>query len=212
MNTKIIVVGVGALGSHVVQFLRNQDSSIRIVDFDRVEQRNVGSQFHGKPNVGKAKVASLQQTMNFLFGRKIETTPHKLTADNVGVLLKGSDLIIDCLDNALGRRLIQQYVRAAPVAIDMKVDTATGKGVGKSVMLPCLHGALDANGSFGRVVWDSNFVPDEEGAPGAATCENGEHLPFIAIVAAHIAYAAQLFLKDGRQVGFEISPGGAIRT
>jgi molybdopterin/thiamine biosynthesis adenylyltransferase len=188
----LTVVGVGALGSHVVQALRNADATLKVIDFDRVEQRNVASQFHGKPNVGKAKVASLQQTMNFLFGRKVETIPHKLTSDNDDQLLSKADLLIDCLDNGAARKLVQGFARRSHT--------------------PCLHGALDANGSFGRVVWDENFVIDEEGAAGAATCEDGVHLPFITVVAANIAYAAQQFFKDGRRIGFEISPGGAIRT
>jgi molybdopterin/thiamine biosynthesis adenylyltransferase len=195
----IIVVGVGALGSHVVQALRNVEATLRVIDFDRVEQRNVASQFHGKPHVGKAKVASLQQTMNFLFGRKIEVVPHKLVQDNVKELLGKADLVIDCLDNAVARLDIQMFIR-----------NFAERGYSKSI--PCLHGALDANGSFGRVVWDENFTIDSETGLGTATCEDGAHLPFIAVTASYLAYAAQRFLRDGRQIGFEISPGGAIRT
>lgn len=77
----IVVVGVGALGSHVVQALRNVEATLRVIDFDRVEQRNVASQFHGKPNVGKLKVQSLQQSMKFLFGRDIGIVSHKLVTE-----------------------------------------------------------------------------------------------------------------------------------
>jgi molybdopterin/thiamine biosynthesis adenylyltransferase len=188
----VVVVGVGALGSHVVQALRNVDATIRVIDFDRVEQKNVASQFHGKPNVGKAKVASLQQTMQFLFGTKIETVPHKLVADNVKELLGKADLVLDCLDNGASRRLVQKFVRETKIA--------------------CLHGALDSQGSFGRIVWDERFKIDDESSGGAATCEDGAFLPFITVVAAHLAYSAQRFLKDGRKVGFEVSPGGSIST
>jgi molybdopterin/thiamine biosynthesis adenylyltransferase len=188
----IVVVGVGALGSHVVQALRNVEATLRVIDFDRVEQRNVASQFHGKPNVGKLKVQSLQQSMKFLFGRDIGIVSHKLVTDNVKELLGKADLLLDCLDNGAARRLVQQFARTSSTA--------------------CLHGALDAQGSFGRVVWDESFVIDDEGVAGAATCEDGAHLPFITVVAANLAYSAQRFLRDGRKVGFEISPGGSIRT
>lgn len=60
MANMIVIVGVGALGSHLVQFIRNEQVDIRIIDFDRVEQKNVMSQFHGKPGVGKSKVAALE--------------------------------------------------------------------------------------------------------------------------------------------------------
>lgn len=188
----VVVVGVGALGSHVVMLLRNTDTTLKVIDFDRVEQRNVASQFHGKPNVGKLKVLSLQQTMNFLFGTKATVYSSKLDVYNVHELLRSSDMVLDCLDNGASRRIVQDYVRE------------------KSI--PCLHGALDAEGSFGRVVWDERFKIDNEPTTGAATCEDGAHLPFIAVTASYIAYAAQQFLKSGRKIGFEITPGGAIRT
>ncbi len=190
--TKIVtIVGVGALGSHVVQFLRSEDVSIRVIDFDRVEQKNVYSQFHSKPGVGKKKVAALAQSMQLLFGLKIKTISHKLTEYNQDALLDG-DLIIDCLDNEASRLLVQEWVRKHKV--------------------PCLHGALAPDGSFGRVVWDENFAIDSEAEAGSATCENGEFLPFIAITSAHIARAAQVFLLEGRKIGYEISPGGTTQT
>jgi tRNA A37 threonylcarbamoyladenosine dehydratase len=86
MTKHVTVVGVGALGSHLVQFLRSEDVKIKVIDFDRVEQKNVQSQFHGKPNVGKLKVASLKQSMQFLYGTQIDTISHKLVSDNVDPL------------------------------------------------------------------------------------------------------------------------------
>lgn len=186
-----VIVGVGALGSHVAQFLRNE-AALRIVDFDRVESKNILAQFHGKPSVGKGKVQSLQQSMNFLFGLKVEGIPHKLVADNAKEILGKADLVIDCLDNGASRTVVQQYVRGAGI--------------------PCLHGALAADGAYGRVVWDESFVIDFEPGTGAPTCEGGEHLPFIAVVSAYIARAAQEFLRNDRRIGFEVSPAGVIRT
>lgn len=191
----IIVIGVGALGSHVVQFIRNLDININIIDMDSVETKNVQSQFHSKPNVGKNKVLSLQQSMNFLFGKRISINSNKLVESNAAQLLSSSqgktDLIIDCLDNAAARQIVQNYVRKNNI--------------------PCLHGALAADGSFGRVVWDENFKIDVE-SPGAATCENGNELPFIAITSSYIAQACKKFIEDGTKVGFQISPAGSLKV
>lgn len=190
--TKIAtVVGVGALGSHLVQFLRSADVTIRAIDFDRVERKNTLSQFHGKPGCGKKKVDSLAQSMQMLFGLRIKTIPHRLCIDNLDALL-GGDLVIDCLDNAESRTLVQAWVRKHGV--------------------PCLHGALAPNGEFGRVVWDEQFVIDSEYGNGVDTCENGEVLPFIAITSAYLARSAQEFFLEGRRVGYEISPGGSTQT
>jgi molybdopterin/thiamine biosynthesis adenylyltransferase len=184
----ITIVGVGALGSHLVQSLRNEQVALKVIDFDRVEMKNVASQFHFKNGVGKKKTDALKQAMQFCYGRKIETVGNKLTADNVEQLLGGADLVVDCLDNGEARRLVQGFARATSV--------------------PCLHGALAADGGFARVIWDEHFVIDDETGVGAATCEDGEHLPFIQIATSYLAYAVQQFVKTGRKVGFSISPAG----
>ena len=186
----IVIVGVGALGSHLVQFIRNEKVDIRVVDFDRVEQKNVMSQFHGKPGVGKSKVEALKQTMDFLFKRSVQTVGHKLVDNNVDQLMKGATLVVDCLDNGAARKLVQDYVRKHS--------------------LPCLHGALAPGGEFGRSIWDEQFVIDSEAGAGAATCEDGEFLPFIALTAAYMARSIQVFLREQKKIGFSISPVGVV--
>jgi molybdopterin/thiamine biosynthesis adenylyltransferase len=186
----LVIVGVGALGSHLTQLIRNADAKIRIVDFDRVEQKNVQAQFHARNAVGKSKVQALGQLMQFLFGIKVETIPHKLTSDNADQVLGGCDLVIDCLDNAEARGIIQKYVR------NNKVE--------------CLHGALAADGMFGRVVWDDNFTIDSEAEAGQATCEGGEHLPFIGLTAALMAQSVKVFLDKGQKRGYHVHPGGTV--
>ena len=186
----IVIVGVGALGSHLVQFIRNEKTAIKVIDFDRVEQKNVLAQFHGKPSVGKSKVDALKQTMDFLFKRSLQVVSHKLVENNIEVLLKDATLVVDCLDNGASRALVQAYVRTHG--------------------LPCLHGALAPGGEFGRSIWDEQFVIDSEAGAGAATCEDGEFLPFIALTAAYMARSVQLFLKEKKKIGFSISPVGVV--
>ncbi len=186
------IVGVGALGSHVAQFLRNEDTYLTLIDFDRVESKNTSAQFYSKKGVGKHKVSALIEMMNFLWGNKPVGISHRLTTDNVyNVLGNNPDtLIIDCLDNAASRTLVQEHVRR----------------YGQK----CIHGALAADGAFGLVAWDKDFKVDTEDG-GAATCEGGEHLPFIGVVSTMLAYSVQTFLKTGKQIGFSISPGGINR-
>ena len=186
---RLVVVGVGALGSHVSLMLRNE-GSLKLIDFDKVEAKNTLSQFHGKPSLGKNKAQALQQSLQFMFGLKTEVIPHRLVADNT-VILSGADLVIDCLDNGASRRLVQGYVRANQI--------------------PCLHGALAAGGVFGRVVWDEIFEVDDE-TPGVPTCEDGAQLPFIGLVSSLLARSGQEFLKTGKKIGYEINPRGVIAT
>lgn len=188
---KVVIIGVGALGSHVVLLARNWKSSLRIVDFDRIETKNTQSQFHSKMGLGKNKAQALQQALQGLFGIKVDAVPHKLVDDNTGAVLSEAALVIDCTDNAAARRVIQKHVRKHGI--------------------PCLHGALSADGIFGRIVWDEIFVLDEEGKEGQATCEDGEQLPMFALAAAQIAVTAQRFLKDGTKQSFQVMPTGIVR-
>jgi predicted ThiF/HesA family dinucleotide-utilizing enzyme len=191
VTKQVAIVGVGALGSHAGLFLRNE-AGFRVIDFDRVEQKNVLSQFHGRQAVGKNKALGFSHLMDFLFQVKPRIIPHRLTEDNARQLLGGADLVLDCLDNGRSRELVQGFVRKAGI--------------------PCLHGALSADGSFGRVVWDEAFEIDYEDEEGAATCEDGANLPFIGTVSAFMAKAAQEFLKTGRKTGYYVHPGGVEKA
>jgi molybdopterin/thiamine biosynthesis adenylyltransferase len=187
---QITVVGVGALGSHACQFLRSREVTWKLIDMDRVETKNLGSQFHPKTMVGKNKALALSQTLNLLWGLKVQAVPHRLTSDNCAQLLGGSGLVLDCLDNGASRRLVQGWCR--------------------STNTPCLHGALAPEGQLGRVVWDRDFVVDDETAQGAPTCEGADHLPFIALVSSLIAKSVQEWLDTGKQVGYHVVPNGAL--
>jgi len=189
---KVTVVGIGALGSHAVLLLRNCGANILMVDFDRIERKNVLSQFHAQNAVGKNKVVALQQLMQFLFNTKIGAIPHRLVSLNASEILGGTDLILDCLDNGDSRRIVQTFARERKI--------------------PCLHGALAGGGQFGRAVWDENFAIDDEAGAGAATCEDGEFLPFIAIVSAYLAHAVQQFLTTGKKIGYQVTPAGTTRV
>ncbi len=188
---KIAVAGIGALGSHAVLLMRNFGAKIKVIDFDRIEQKNVAAQFHAQHGVGKSKTVSFAQVMDMLFKVKVESNTNRITKDNVQVLLGGSDLVLDCLDNGESRRVIQDFVRQANI--------------------PCLHGALSADGLFGQVIWDEMFKVDDEDKAGAPTCEGGEHLPFISLVSSYLAASTQAFLAKGEKIGFQVSLGGVIR-
>ena len=201
----VTIAGVGAIGSHLVQLIRNVDADLRVIDFDRVDQGNVASQFHGKPSVGKNKAVALVQTMDFMFKRqRIEAIPNRLTQDNVKALLASTrkglsepvydHLVVDALDNGSSRRILQDHVRAHDI--------------------PCLHGGLAAGGLYARVMWDRDFVIDDEPATGAATvpCEGGNFLPMIAITAAFMAQSICTFIETGKCIGYSISPTGVTRV
>ena len=205
---EIRVVGAGGLGSHVLQLLRSARpaetgtgpvTALSVIDCDRVESRNTTSQFHGRSSVGNNKAKSLQQTLQFLWARRLEAFTVRLTSANTEALIGGLNkdaLVIDCLDNAETRRLVQTAVRQHGLA--------------------CLHAGVtglgaDISVAYGRVVWDERFVPDTEDAAGAPTCQDGLALPFVGLVASWTAYAAQLYLSTGQRADYAVGAFGARR-
>lgn len=191
MSAPVVIVGVGALGSHVALLARGWERPLKLVDFDRVEQKNTAAQLHTRMALGKNKAVALRELLLGLFGTRVEAVPHRLVADNAEVLLEDAALVIDCTDNAAARRAIQDEVRRSGIA--------------------CLHGALSADGSFARAVWDEHFVTDEEPGGGAATCEDGRRLPFFVLAAAEIALVAQRFLETKQRQSVQITANSIIR-
>ena len=174
---KIVIIGLGALGSHAALFARSLDVDLVLVDFDRVEAKNTLGQFHVKGSLGKNKAMALDQSLQFLFGRRSTVIPHRLVPDNVEAILGGATVIVDCTDNGDARRTIQGY--AQPRAI------------------PTVHAGIAADGSYARIVWTDDFVADD--GNGGATCEDGLNLPFHGIVGAHVADVLATFLGTGRK-------------
>ena len=187
----VVIIGGGALGSHVVLFGRNWENPIRLIDMDRVEMKNTRSQFHTLMGNGRNKVQALQQAMQGMWRLRLDGVPHKLTQDNVAQLLGGAALVIDCTDNMEARTVIQQYVQ--------------NEGI------PCLHGTLSADATLGLVMWDEHFKADPEGEPGQATCEDGDSLAFYGLVGARIALTAQQFLMSGEKQSYQVMPTALIR-
>lgn len=190
---KIVVCGVGALGSTAVLFMRNLvDLELRVVDFDRVESKNVSAQWFVKQSVGKNKAEAIRLQLANFYGGKAEAMSVKLVDTNAAQLLDGADLAVDCFDNADSRLVLAEACRAK--------------------QLPLVHAALAADGTFGMIRWDERFTPDREDTPGQPTCEGGEHLPLIGVVGATLARAIQDFTKDGARHDYFVSLSGVQRA
>jgi molybdopterin-synthase adenylyltransferase len=189
---KIVVCGIGALGSTAVQYLRNLDAELRLIDFDRVESKNLAAQWFVKQSLGKNKAEAARLQLANFYGAKAEAIGVKLVANNARELLAGAALAVDCFDNADSRIVLAQAARAAAI--------------------PLVHAALAADGTFGLVRWDERFTADREDAPGQATCEGGEHLPMIGLVGATLARAIQGYAATSERHDYLISLSGVART
>jgi len=188
---KVVLVGLGAIGSPVAVNARNWDADLVLIDFDRVENKNTQAQAYGRQALRRNKAQSMAQILQGMWGLRVKAVPHKLTDANVQQLLAGAALVIDCTDNIAARQLIQGF--------------CTENGI------PCLHGGLAVAGDFARVMWTEHFTPHTEPAGDVPTCEDGENLPFHSIVGAHIANEAQHFLRDGTKRSFQLTHNSQVR-
>lgn len=194
----VVIVGLGALGSHVMLLARNWKVDFTIIDFDRVEMKNTQAQFHTSMGLRQNKAQALAKTLQGLYGMRVKAIPHKLTGDNVEALLgregtpECAHLVIDCTDNISARSILQVYCRTHEI--------------------PLLHGAMSADASFAMAMWTEHFTADAEGHEGQATCEDGENLPLHALYASILASTAQRFLSDGTKASFHMLPVAVHRV
>jgi len=56
---------------------------------------------------------------------------------------------------------------------------------------------MSADATFAIVRWDERFEADVEDTPGQATCEGGDHLPFVGVLGATLARIIQDFVTGG---------------
>lgn len=137
----LALCGAGAVGSLLADNLVRQGfQKLCVIDRDRVEEHNVGTQLYGQSEVGGWKVELLRNRLFRATGVEIEAVQKELTDRNVRTLLKPGRLVIDAFDNSASRQLVQQHSRA------------TG--------LDCLHVGLAAD--YGEVIWDEVYrVPQD---------------------------------------------------
>lgn len=174
---RIVFCGVGAVGSSAVMLCRTLGADLALVDFDRVESKNLLAQAFVKASLGKNKAEALKLQLSTFYGLKAEAFPVRVVEGNVASLCDKADLVVDCFDNASSRAVLQAWARAA------------GR--------PLVHAALSGDGTFGLVRWTERFIPDAEDQAGQATCEGGEHLPMIGVLAATLARIVQDFVRAG---------------
>ncbi len=109
LNTKMLLIGAGGLGSPLGLYLGAAGvGTLGIVDFDMVDQSNLQRQIiHSTADIGKPKVDSAKARINSINPEvKVNTYQIRLTRDNTMDLFKEYDIIIDGTDNFQTRYLV----------------------------------------------------------------------------------------------------------
>ena len=138
---RMLVCGAGTLGGNLVEHLaRTGLDTLTVLDYDKVQQRNLTNQPYFQHQLGKSKVAALAETVFRIRGQQIATVHKRLSAGNAVGLVRDFELVVDCFDNHQARLYLQQACRQARVDL--------------------LHMGLSVD--YGEVIWDAHYrVPPE---------------------------------------------------
>ncbi len=109
LNSKITLVGLGALGSPVAYYLVAAGiGNLKVIDYDSVELSNLHRQIlHFTKDINRKKTESAIEKLNLVNPDcKIEVIPEKITPENAKDILKSSDFVIEGSDNFSTKMLI----------------------------------------------------------------------------------------------------------
>src|ERR687896_789917 len=111
-DVQVVLCGAGAVGSNLADNLARQGfAKLRVIDHDRVEAHNVGTQLYGESEVGVWKVEALRNRLFRACGVEVDPVRKELTAANARTLLGGAGVVIDAFDNSAARQVVQDHAR-----------------------------------------------------------------------------------------------------
>ncbi len=139
----LTICGLGAIGSNLTENLARQGfKHFTIIDFDRIEEHNIGTQSYHEDEVGMLKVSALSNHLYRISKASVECTTAKLNESNVKKLLSKPGIVIDSFDNSESRKVVTEF------CLENK--------------LPCVH--LGLNEAYGEVMWNEEYrVPEDRG-------------------------------------------------
>ena len=102
LTAKVLVVGLGGLGSPVSLYLASSGvGSLSLADFDTVELSNLQRQIvHKTSNIGEPKTESARKTLlDINPDIEIRTISDRMTIEQLEVETRRADVVVDCTDH-----------------------------------------------------------------------------------------------------------------
>lgn len=135
-ETTVTVCGAGALGANMVENLARQGfAKLRVIDRDRIEERNLSTQPYYRSDVGAFKAKILANALYRAINVTVDARPETLTGANAAKLLAGSGIVVDTFDNSGSRQAVK--------------ETCAAMG------LTCLHVGLAAD--YAEILWNDVY-------------------------------------------------------
>lgn len=139
LDSSVLVVGAGGLGSPVLQYLAAAGvGTLGVVDDDVVERSNLQRQvIHGDSDVGRPKVESAAEFVSDL-NPDVTAEQHqtRFTSENASELVAEYDIVVDASDNFPTRFLVNDactlagvpFSHGAVFRFEGQVTTFSGEG------------------------------------------------------------------------------------
>ncbi|KKM99270.1 hypothetical protein LCGC14_1149640 [marine sediment metagenome] len=189
----ILILGAGALGSWLVDLLARQGyNNLSVLDFDKVEAHNFGTQNYGRPDIGRSKAQQLSQNVMRRIGVKVNPIHKKLNKSNVQSLLKGRDLVIDVFDNYESRKIVKDFCENSIV---------------------CIHSGMSQVGFF-QIAWNEGYRVAGATAPQnpdiEAPCDYPLASNLVMVCAGIVAETINIYIDGGKKRNSEFWLGKMI--
>ncbi|WP_201782658.1 ThiF family adenylyltransferase [Calothrix sp. 336/3] len=180
----VTVCGGGALGGNITENLaRSGFAKLRVIDRDRIEERNLSTQPYYRSDIGAYKAKILTNSLYRALGVTIDGQTKELTAQNAGQLLGNSSLVVDTFDNSGSRQAVTDFCTHSPI--------------------PCLHVGL-ASG-YGEILWNSVYrVPSPANDD---VCDYPLARNLVNLVVAVACEVIITFIATGKQQNYTVTLG-----
>jgi len=180
----VTVCGAGALGANITESLaRSGFGCLRVIDRDRIEERNLSTQPYYRSDVGAYKAKMLTNSLYRALGVQIDGRSKELASANAAQMLDGSAIVIDTFDNSVGRQAVKDYC--------------------KDAQLPCLHVGLAAD--YAEVIWNEIYRVPSPANDDICDYPLARNLVMLAVAVA--CEVIVMFVTTGEQQSFTVTLG-----
>jgi molybdopterin/thiamine biosynthesis adenylyltransferase len=180
--SKIAIIGLGGLGSPIIQYLVSSGiGRLTLIDDDIVEESNLNRQLiYNYSDIDNAKVDVAGNYAKSINANIIvEKLYQRLTDINIDKILDQSELIIDASDNFKTRFLLNKYCHSN------KKSLISGSAIKMQGYLSVYKSGVDSAKPCFACFHDFNMMPSER------SCSNqGVLAPFVGVIGTMMAVEA----------------------
>ncbi|MCB5190087.1 molybdopterin-synthase adenylyltransferase MoeB [Methylobacillus arboreus] len=192
VNSHVLVVGAGGLGSPVALYLAAGGvGTLTICDFDEVDLTNLQRQIiHTTAAVGSNKAQSAANTIAAINPEvTVQPITQRVDEASLRALVQAADVVIDCTDNFTVRYAVNQ------VCVELRKPLVSGAAIGFEGQVTVFDMRHDDSPCY------HCLFPNLGGDEGLNCAENGVFAPLVGIIGTmQAAEAMKLLLGLGKSL------------